>query len=47
MLLSGQVVDQAALHGLMGRARGLGSPLLSVVSVKSGQAETSEGTDVE
>ncbi len=33
-LLSGQVIDQAALHGLLKKVRDLGTPLLSVNSVK-------------
>jgi hypothetical protein len=45
-LLSGPVVDQAALHGVLRKVRDLGIPLLSVVCVKAGQAETSEVTDV-
>ena len=44
-LLTGPLVDQAALHGLIRKMRDLGIPLLSVVCVKAGQAETSEGTD--
>ena len=44
-VLTGPLVDQAALHGLLRRARDLGIPLLSVACVKAGQAETSEGTD--
>ena len=44
-LLSGPLVDQAALHGLMRKVRDLGIPLLSVVCIKAGQAETSEVTD--
>jgi hypothetical protein len=46
-LLSGPVVDQTALHGLMRKVRDLGIPLLSVVCVKAGQAETSEVADVQ
>jgi hypothetical protein len=46
-LLSGPVVDQAALHGVLRKVRDLGIPLLSVVCVKAGQAETSEVTDVQ
>lgn len=46
-LLTGPLVDQAALHGLMRKVRDLGIPLLSVVCVKAGQAETSEVTDVQ
>ena len=44
-LLTGPVVDQAALHGLMRKVRDLGIPLLSVVCVKAGQAETSETSE--
>ena len=32
-LLSGPVVDQAALHGLLKKVRDLGMPLISVISV--------------
>ena len=35
-LLTGPVVDQAALHGLLRKVRDLGMPLLSVTRVKSG-----------
>ena len=41
-LLTGAVVDQAALHGLLRKVRDVGIPLLSVVRVKPGQAETSD-----
>ena len=41
-LLTGQVVDQAALHGLLKRVRDLGMPLLSVNFVNPGQAKTQE-----
>ncbi len=43
-LLTGPVVDQAALFGLLKKVRDLGMPLLSVVCVKPGQAEASEVT---
>ncbi len=33
-LLSGPVVDQAALHGLLKKVRDLGMPLVSVVQVQ-------------
>jgi hypothetical protein len=33
-LLTGPVVDQAALHGLLKKVRDLGMPLLSVVQVQ-------------
>ena len=35
-LLTGPVVDQAALHGLLKKVRDVGMPLLSVVGVKPG-----------
>jgi hypothetical protein len=38
MLLTGPVVDQAALYGLLRKVRDLGIPLLSVVRVKPDQA---------
>jgi len=38
-LLTGPVVDQAALHGLLRKVRDLGVPLLSVSRVVPGQAE--------
>ncbi len=37
-LLTGPVVDQAALHGLLRRVRDLGLPLLSVMQVEAEQA---------
>ena len=38
-LLTGAVVDQAALHGLLRKVRDLGMPLLSVIHLKPGQAD--------
>ncbi len=38
-LLTGSVVDQAALHGLLKKVRDLAMPLLSVVCIKPGQAD--------
>ena len=35
-LLTGSVVDQAALHGLLKKVRDLGMPLVSVSPVKPG-----------
>ena len=40
-LLTGPVVDQAALFGLLRKVRDLGTPLISVIGVKPGQADTS------
>jgi hypothetical protein len=37
-LLSGPVVDQAALHGLLKKVRDLGLPLVSVVRLESAPA---------
>jgi len=41
-LLTGPVVDQAALHGLLKKVRDVGMPLLSVVGIKPDQADASE-----
>ncbi len=41
-LLTGPVVDQAALHGLLKKVRDLGMPLLSVNFVNPGQARPQE-----
>ena len=43
-LLTGPVIDQAALHGLLRKVRDLGVPLLSVSRVKPGQAEAPDVT---
>jgi len=43
-LLTGPVVDQAALHGLLRKVRDLGVPLVSVSPLLHGQADQ---TDVE
>ena len=40
-LLTGPVIDQAALHGLLKKVRDLGMPLLSVNRVKPSQADAS------
>ena len=40
-LLTGPVVDQAALHGVLKKVRDLGMPLLSVNRVKPGEARES------
>ncbi len=41
-LLTGPVVDQAALHGLLRKVRDLAMPLLSVTHVRPGQADASD-----
>jgi len=41
-LLTGPVVDQAALHGLLKKVRDLGMPLVSVSPVEPGLGGTSE-----
>ena len=38
-LLTGPVVDQAALHGLLKKVRDLGMPLISVSPIEPGQAD--------
>jgi len=38
-LLTGPVVDQAALHGILKKVRDLGMPLVSVNAVERGQAD--------
>jgi hypothetical protein len=39
-LLTGPVIDQAALHGLLRKVRDLGMPLVSVSPVESGPSTT-------
>jgi hypothetical protein len=41
-LLTGPVIDQAALHGLLKKVRDLGMPLLSVIRVEPGQADAAD-----
>jgi len=38
-LLTGPVVDQAALHGLLRKVRDLGLPLISVAQIHPGQED--------
>lgn len=46
-LLTGPVVDQAALHGLLRQVRDLGMPLLSVTRIEPGEAGEARAPDVE
>jgi hypothetical protein len=41
-LLTGMLVDQAALHGVLKRVRDVAMPLVSVVCLESGQADRSD-----
>jgi hypothetical protein len=41
-LLTGPVVDQAALHGLLKKVRDLGMPLVSVSPLEHGQTDVSD-----
>jgi hypothetical protein len=41
-LLTGSVIDQAALHGLLKKVRDLGMPLVSVCPAKPGQVDESD-----
>ena len=43
-LLTGPVVDQAALYGLLRKVRDVGIPLLTVTCVQESLAETSDST---
>ena len=43
-LLSGPIIDQAALHGLLKKVRDLGMPLVSVSPIENGPS-TTRGTD--
>lgn len=42
-LLTGPVVDQAALHGILKKVRDLGMPLVSVCPLDPGQTDRSDG----
>ncbi len=45
-LMTGKVIDQAALHGILKKIRDLGMPLLSVHSVGSSSHDTSDHKQV-
>ncbi len=45
MLLTGPIVDQAALYGLLKKVRDLGMPLVSVNCIEPGPAHTSGGSE--
>jgi hypothetical protein len=38
-VLTGPVIDQAALHGLLKKVRDLGMPLVSLMRIESGQSD--------
>jgi hypothetical protein len=42
-LLTGPVIDQAALHGLLKKVRDLGMPLVSVRPVEPGPSDAANG----
>ena len=42
-LLTGPIVDQAALHSVLRKVRDLGLPLLSVIRVVPGRASNTDG----
>ena len=42
MLLTGPVVDQSALYGLLKKVRDVGMPLLSVMCIEPGQTNVSD-----
>jgi hypothetical protein len=46
-LLTGSVVDQAALHGLLKKVRDVGLPLLSVNYITPEQAEESDSSGMD
>jgi hypothetical protein len=45
-LLTGTVIDQAALHGILKKVRDLGMPLLSLNSVEPNPNDTSDDKQV-
>jgi hypothetical protein len=45
-LLTGSLIDQSALHGILKKVRDLGMPLLSVNSMSPGPQDTSDNKHV-
>ena len=45
-LLTGPIIDQAALHGTLKKVRDLGMPLLSVITINPGTEDTSGNKQV-
>ena len=41
-LITGPVIDQAALHGLLRKVRDLGAPLISVICIQTSEAIESD-----
>ena len=46
-LLTGPVVDQAALHSLLRKVHDVAMPLLSVIRVEPGQADASDVSPIQ
>ena len=46
-LLTGPVIDQAALHGLLRKVRDLGMPLISVNCIEVNQVNGSDSSDTQ
>lgn len=44
LIMSGHVVDQTALHGLLKKVRDLGLPLISIARIEPGRSDTSDDT---
>jgi len=45
-LLTGKVVDQAALYGLLKKVRDLGMPLLSLACIKTGHTDVPDSKGI-
>lgn len=44
-LITGPVVDQAALHGLLKKIRDLGMPLVWVIRIEPGQPDSADASE--